>query len=113
MLYVHRLVCERKEGPPPTPKHEAAHLCGNGHLSCCNQKHLTWKTRGDNASDMIVHGTHSRGERCGSAKLTRDQVLLIRELCEQFSCSDVASKLGIPYGTVYGIHKRHRWAWLD
>lgn len=40
------------------PKHEGAfarHLCGNGHLSCVNPKHIVWGDRGDNQSDANHH----------------------------------------------------------
>ena len=46
-----RLICEEFNGPPPTPKHEAAHKrhCV-GHL-CVNGNHLYWATRKENESD--------------------------------------------------------------
>ena len=39
---------------------------------------LSWGTRAENVADMAVHGTTARGERMGSAKLTDQQVDLIR-----------------------------------
>lgn len=57
---VSRLVCEHVNGPPPTPKHDAAHSCGKGHEACCTKHHLSWKTRAENMADKIVHGTSSR-----------------------------------------------------
>jgi len=53
---VHRLVCEAVKGPPPFPKAEALHSCGNGHLGCCAPKHLRWGTHADNGRDMVAHG---------------------------------------------------------
>lgn len=32
----HRLMCERRNGPAPSSKHQAAHSCGKGHLGCVN-----------------------------------------------------------------------------
>lgn len=56
-LYVHRLVCEAVNGPPPTPEHQAAHSCGKGHLGCVARNHLRWATRIENEADKILHGT--------------------------------------------------------
>src|SRR4051812_11658381 len=67
---VHRLVCTYRHGPPPTSKHEAAHLCGNGNLACVSWRHLAWKTRAENAADTIRHGRTNRGERSPQSKLT-------------------------------------------
>lgn len=55
--YVHRLACAHINGPPPTPKHQAAHSCGNGHLGCCNPRHLRWATTKENSKDRELHGT--------------------------------------------------------
>lgn len=55
--YVHRLVCEEANGPPPTPKHDAAHSCGRGHEGCVTRRHLRWATRAENEADKIRHGT--------------------------------------------------------
>lgn len=44
-----RLVLEWKEGPPPSPLHEAGHTCPKGeHELCVNPDHLTWMTREEN-----------------------------------------------------------------
>ena len=57
VTFVHRLSCEDANGPPPTPKHEACHSCGNGHLACVTKAHLTWKTHSENMKDAAAHGT--------------------------------------------------------
>lgn len=54
---VSRLVCEDANGPAPTPKHDAAHSCGQGRLGCVAKRHLSWKTRLENVADSIAHGT--------------------------------------------------------
>jgi hypothetical protein len=76
----HRYMCELAHGKPPTPKHDAAHNCGKGHLGCVNPRHLEWKTSKENAADKLVHGTRARGSRHGMAKLTEANVKCIRRL---------------------------------
>ena len=58
--YVHRLVCEAVNGPPPTPRHEVAHSCGNGDQGCCAKQHLRWATRAENIADRLLHTRGSR-----------------------------------------------------
>jgi len=58
---VSRIVCERANGPPPTPEHQAAHSCGKGHEACCTKRHLSWKTQTENNADKLIHGTSRRG----------------------------------------------------
>lgn len=52
---VSRQVCEEAHGPAPTPKHEAAHSCGKGHLACVTKGHLSWKTPKENGADKRLH----------------------------------------------------------
>lgn len=68
---VHRLVCSRVHGDPPTPEHEAAHSCGNGHLGCVNPRHLRWVTSVENKADMV---------RQPRAKLDATEVARLREI---------------------------------
>lgn len=70
----HRRMCELKNGPPPTPLHEAAHSCGRGPNACVDPRHLRWATRLENAADRALHGTLGRAERGPSAKLTQGEV---------------------------------------
>ena len=111
MCLVHRLVCEREHGPPPTPKHHAAHLCGKGHLGCVNRTHLEWKTPEENCADRLAHGTSARGERHGRSKLTEAQVLEIR--ASTMPPRELAKEYGIARGRVSDIKLRKTWAWLE
>ena len=110
--YVHRLVCEHINGAAPTPRHHAAHSCGNGHLGCVNPRHLSWKTPSENADDKLAHGTAQRGERHGQAKLNEDQVRNIRELKGTASQAKLAEKFGVSPTTIGQIHSRKVWGWL-
>jgi hypothetical protein len=58
---VYCAVCEEVHGTPPTPKHEAAHSCGNGHLGCINPRHLRWLTHKENLAEMRAHGRGANG----------------------------------------------------
>ena len=37
---VHKVACFLANGPPPTPEHQASHLCGQA--TCCAEEHQTW-----------------------------------------------------------------------
>lgn len=110
---VGRIVCEKVYGAPPSREHEAAHSCGNGHLACCTKKHLRWATRTENQRDRLIHGTTSRGENCGMAKLTEIQVHEIRALRGVKLQRDIAAQYGIGHSTVSMIQTRKAWPWLE
>lgn len=110
---VHRISCEHANGPSPSPKHEAAHECGNGHLGCVNPRHVTWKTRSDNQLDRATHGTSNRGERSGKAKLTEDQVRQIKAFKGQIGNRRLAKMFGVQRGTTMCIHRGKSWSWLE
>jgi hypothetical protein len=70
------------------------HHCDN--RRCCNPFHLFLGTHTDNMRDMINKGRapNHKGERCGAAKLTNEQVIAIRHskktqmvLSEEFGIS--------------------------
>lgn len=110
---VSRVVCEEINGHPPTKLHQAAHSCGNGHLACATPNHLRWATPKENSADMISHGTSPRGERQGSSKLVRKDVLEIRSLEGQLSADKIAEMFGVGISQIRRIQKRKHWAWLD
>jgi hypothetical protein len=110
--YVHRIVCEDVNGSPPTPDHEAAHFCGNGHLGCVTGTHVRWATHAVNEADKLIHDTHNRGGRHFNVKLTEEQVREIRSLIGQVLQRDIADRFGIHPKYVSLIHCRRRWAWL-
>jgi hypothetical protein len=76
VVRVHKLVMEAFVGKRPESM-ECCHNDGNAfnnHLS-----NLRWDTPKNNHADKIRHGTTNRGERCGTAKLTLEQVKAIRK----------------------------------
>lgn len=110
---VSRLVCEEVYGPPPSPEYQAAHSCGNGHLSCVAKGHLSWKTATSNHADKLIHGTTSRGQRHGNSKLTEADVREIRTLKGTLLQYEIADQFGVAPSLISLIHSGDRWGWLD
>jgi hypothetical protein len=108
---VSRLVCEHVNGPPPSPDYDAAHLCGNGDKGCVAQRHMVWKTRAGNMADAIAHGT-TRQRRNYPAKLSKEDVLRIRELKGQMRTSDIARAVGHNRRTVTDVLSGKAWSWV-
>lgn len=109
---VSRYVCARRHGEPPTPKHQAAHSCGRGHLGCVTGCHLSWKTRAQNEADKLLHGTHNRGARHGMSKLTDRDVAEIRSLRGIVTQKEIAAKFGVSKGHIREILAGRSWSHL-
>jgi hypothetical protein len=108
-----RFICEIVHGPPPTPKHEAAHECGKGHEACVNPKHLNWKTTKENHHDKFKHGTMPMGERHSSTKLTDKDVIEMRSLKGKMTRKDIAYIYDIHSSTVQSIWSRKTWKHIN
>lgn len=104
---VTRIVCAHRHGPAPTPKHEAAHNCGNH--QCVNGAHLRWATHVENEHDKAEHGTKQSGEKHCHAKLTSAQVLEIRALRGIEKQTSIAERMGVSKGTVGDIQRGRGW----
>jgi hypothetical protein len=101
----HRVMCELAKGPPPSPKHEAAHECGNGHLGCVNPKHLNWKTPAGNRADTIRHGTWAKKVK---RRLTIDQVEEIK--LNPSSCVVLAEQYNVSVSSIFKIRRGETWS---
>jgi hypothetical protein len=106
---VSRFVCEKVNGPPPTPQHQAAHSCGKGHEACVNPRHLSWKTRKENTADAFTHGTFAIGERHPNTSLTQKDSDEIRELKGKFSLKEIAEIYSVSLSTISNIHTGKTW----
>lgn len=106
------IMCTLAHGEPPSPQHESAHSCGNGHLGCVNPKHLRWTTRSENHADKIIHDTHTRGERSSSAKLTETQVHRIRAARGKIGQRFLAAEYGVSKSTICSIQLGKNWGWM-
>jgi len=104
--YVHRLVLESFAGPS----------CG---LDCCHNdgdrnnnelSNLRWDTRSNNHMDKLSHGTMANGEKARAAKLTVEDVLLIRaRIASGEEQKAIANDFGIKQPSVSDIATRRTW----
>lgn len=91
-----RVMCELAHGEPPTPKHQAAHSCGN--RGCINPRHLSWKTQSENEADKHIHGTIVAKNWGPRGKLKPDQIEQIRT--SSLSNVELASRFGVNRGAI-------------
>ncbi len=108
-----RVMCEEAHGPAPSPKHEAAHSCGNGHLACMNRRHIRWATKLENVHDAMAHGTNVRGEKVHCAKLTEEDVRRIRSIGRSMKQKEIATIFGVRDNTISRILSGKRWGWCN
>lgn len=109
----HHRVCEAVHGPAPTEEHIACHSCGNGHGGCVTPGHVSWGTRADNQTDMVLHGRSTRGEKAASVRLSEQDVRFVRERVGQMPQKALAKLFGVHVMTINDIVHRRTWAWLD
>ncbi len=105
---VARLVLEAWVGPCPAGM-ECCHRDGDRLHDALDN--LRWDTRRNNAMDRARHGTQSRGEAHGVAKLVDDEVRSIRDLLAVgYRQGRVARWFGITQSTVCRINSRKIWS---
>lgn len=109
-----RVMCILAHGSPPTPEHETAHSCGNGHLGCMNRRHLRWATAQENQLDAIKHGTQTGLRYFGSAhfmaKLDEEKVRTISALMHTgLGNAEIARRFGVEPSTISSIRRGRTW----
>lgn len=107
--YAHRVMCEKVNGPRPSSRHRAAHLCGRGQRGCVHPKHLQWRTCEEIADLMRLRGTLMRGECHVSAKVTAKEVEDIRAMRGDQLQRDIGDLYGIAQTTVSAIQLYRNW----
>lgn len=108
----YRVICELAHGAPPTPRHEAAHVCGRGMDGCVAPAHLAWKTHAENEADKVGHGTLLKGSDHTNSKLTEAEVRDIRKLFGQMTHAQIAKRYGVSRSTISLISSGATWGWL-
>ena len=103
--FVHRLVAE-KFIPNPESKEQINHKDGN---KTNNQAdNLEWVTNQENRKHAVENGLQISGEKCPWAKLTKNDVLFIREHPE-IDEWDLADVLNVSVTTIRGIRTYRSW----
>lgn len=105
--YAHRVSWMLFHGSIPKGIH-VLHRCDNP--GCVNPNHLFLGTPADNAADRDAKGRQAKGERMGTAKLTPDKVLAIRE--SPLRQRELARMYGVDQSQISHIKHRESWAWL-
>lgn len=106
-MKAHRLVCEAFHGPPPSPKHVAAHNDGSRDNNTATN--VRWATAKENIADKRRHGTHVEGERHFRAKLTAAMVREIRSHRVRGSCNADAKRFGVSRSTISQVRSGAVW----
>ncbi len=106
-----RYICAQAHGEPPNDGYyEAAHSCGNGHLSCVNPKHLRWATPKENSADKAKHGTLVRGSQSKSAKLAEADVIeILRQLAQGVQQKEIANRFGVVQSVITDLKYGRAW----
>lgn len=106
-IAVHILVLEAFVGPCP-PGMECRHLDGNPANNRLDN--LCWGTKLENAQDRIRHGTSGVGSTNSCAKLTEEDIPVIRRLrAEGVSCKEVGRRFGVSVMLISMIVRRKSW----
>lgn len=105
---IHRLICEAFHGPPPTPKHHAAH--NDGTRTNNDPSNLRWATPSENSVDTFRHGTARCGGLPGGCKLTPSDVQEIRGLIASGGSNRrIAKRFGVAHATISAIRLGESW----
>jgi hypothetical protein len=109
---VHRLVCLKIHGDPPSKsKRYAAHSCGRH--SCCNPRHLRWATHSENMMDRHFHGTDTSGEQHWNSKLTESDVSKIKQLLKgNMTTTGIGRQFGVTGSAIDQIKRGVTWRWV-
>ena len=108
----HRISWEIHKGPIPDDL-LVLHKCHN--RKCVNPNHLKLGTYQDNSDDMVLADRQAKGEDNGRAKLTQEDVEIIRHLYDnndrfQMSQHDIARSFEICQNQVFLIIRRKNWS---
>lgn len=108
-----RACCVIHHGPPPTPSHQAAHSCGNGHLGCVNPAHLRWALPAENTADKFEHGTVQRGDDHPIAKISERDVRFIRQHYKSVGRQSLAKQFDLSPNHVWAISTGRAWRHVE
>ena len=104
----HRISYQKFIGPIPKGKC-VLHKCDT--RSCCNPNHLFIGTKKDNAKDRDLKKRGTIGERNGCSKLTRHQVIQIRNMWKtgDYTYLKLSNNFNIQQMQAWRIINNKRW----
>lgn len=108
---VHQLVAMAFIGLPPTDEYEVNHK----DLDKINNVpgNLEWMTSKENVHHALAHGKHGGrplpGEQNGRAKLTKEQIVAIRNLKGIVGARVIAKQFGVSRSAIQLIHQEKNW----
>lgn len=105
---VHALVAEAFIGPRPAGLNV---LHRDGDQLNCVPSNLYYGDQVDNLGDAKRHGTTPAGERNGQAKLTTEEVRIIRKSPGLYE--DIASRFDVTPSNIGMIKRRESWAGVE
>lgn len=112
--WAHRLMCKMAHGAAPTPQHQAAHSCGNGHEGCVHPLHLSWKTNSQNQIERYRVHDRPNPNPGGSTRgrFTLDEIAGIRSKYGEYTQMQLAEMYQCSLGTVqyylkYRVQRGH------
>ena len=94
------------------PRPKGMEGCHNNGIPADNRlSNLRWDTKKGNMADMVLHGTHNRGERHVAAKLSESDVIEIKKLLREgvMTQKEIGEIYGLCRGTVSSIHRGRKW----
>lgn len=103
---IHRLVLKAFGGPPSNPKDECNHKDGkppNNHID-----NLEWVSHTENLRHAVDILEKIRGEKHGACKLTKKEVLEIRQNTT-LNQRQLAKKYKVNFSAIWKIIHRKRW----
>lgn len=96
---IHRLVAQAFIGEAPDGKPFVAHY--DGDKTNNNVENLRWASRSENEADKVRHGKSNRGERFGRSRLTKENVIIIKNLIsEGCTAKNIAKMFDVAVTTI-------------
>lgn len=105
LRFVHRLVAE-KYVPNPNKFQQVNHKDGDKYNNRADN--LEWVSNAQNRKHAIEKGLHVHGEKCPWAKLTKADVLFIREHPDA-KTSDLSKMFGVAHSTIRCVRANRSW----